>query len=87
MRNKYRAKPTAEGEQVPDTARARKLRFNVADVPQPVKERELRYEDYSHNREGLLLQWGNRLHALSNDREAWRQELDAMVARRGCAPE
>ncbi|KAG0716916.1 hypothetical protein GWK47_008516 [Chionoecetes opilio] len=46
MRNKYSAKPTGEGEQVPDTVRARKLRFNMADVPQPVKERELRYKDY-----------------------------------------
>ncbi|KAG0718588.1 hypothetical protein GWK47_052160 [Chionoecetes opilio] len=68
MRNKHGAKPTGEGEQVPDTVRARKLRFNMADVPQPVKERELRYkEDYSQNHEGLLLQWKKRLHALSND--------------------
>ena len=74
QRRKYRAK-------------SRKLRFSLADVPYPVKERELRYEDFAHNNQGLLLQWGNRLSELQYDRHAWRRELDWLLAMRGCAPE
>lgn len=65
--------------------RTKKLRFSLGDVPQPVKERELLYEDFADTNQGLLLQWGNRLSELQYNRQAWRRELDSLVARRGCA--
>ena len=84
QRRKYRAKSP---ERVSCRGRrGRKLRFSLADVPYPVKERELRYEDFAHNNQGLLLQWGNRLSELQYDRQAWRRELDWLLAMRGCAP-
>ena len=83
---KYRPNSSTEDDQVPQSVpRPRKISFNLTDVPQPVKERELRYEDFADTNEGLLLQWGNRLHHFNYDREAWVKERDAMVAKRGCA--
>ncbi|XP_050711832.1 cilia- and flagella-associated protein 251-like [Eriocheir sinensis] len=63
--------------------RPRKIRFNLKDVPKPVKDREFLYRLYQSRKGGMVQQWRNRLAALNNSEAAWRQELEALAAKRG----
>ncbi|XP_050705885.1 trichohyalin-like [Eriocheir sinensis] len=71
----------AEAEELPP--RPRKIRFNLKDVPKPVKDREFLYRLYQKRKGGMVQQWRRRLAALNNSEAAWRQELDALAAERG----
>ncbi|XP_050704583.1 uncharacterized protein LOC126990059, partial [Eriocheir sinensis] len=70
-----------EAEELPP--RPRKIRFNLKDVPKPVKDREFLYRLYQPEEVGMVQQWRSRLAELNNNEAAWRQELDALAARRG----
>lgn len=63
--------------------RARAIKFDLRDVPKPIKDREFLYRDYQRCRKGMLEQWRRRLHQLGCDEAAWREELQALAASRG----
>lgn len=69
---------------VPETpARPRKVRFNLEDVPKPVKDREFLYRDFAKDNEGMLEQWTRRLESLRGSEAKWRKELEELAAKRG----
>lgn len=72
----------------PETAvRPGNVRFDLHDLPKPVKDLEFLYEDFQSSNKGMVDQWRRRLADLNHDEVAWREELDALAARRGWLPE
>lgn len=73
----------AEELQTETPARPRKIRFNLENVPKPVKDREFMYRLFQMSNEGMLKQWQSRLESLSDNKDAWWEELSALAAKRG----
>ena len=68
-------------QETPARKSRRKIRFQLDDLPAPVKDRELLYHDYYRTRKGMVQQWCSRLDTLSNNTAEWWRELLGMATK------
>ena len=71
-----------KAQESPGAGGRRKIRFQLDDLPAPIKQRELLYRDYHRGGHSLVDQWCSRLEKLHHRTDEWWRELTAMVHRR-----
>ena len=68
-----------EADKADKPRRSPKIRFDLEDLPLPIKDRELLYEDYQESGSSMLEQWDSRLQELRGNERALTEELESMA--------
>ena len=77
--NEALSKEKNKADKDEEPLRIPKVKFNLENLPLPIKDRELMYHDYHRSKLGMLKQWANRLKELRGDKKALQEEMSSKL--------